>query len=270
MTLKTLTHPTELNLDTFDWSHPVIDSHAHLWLGNEEAGRRANLEAAELYNVRYIYISTLGGGYYPDKDDVAACNRATADFINDYPDLIVGQCYVNPNNADTLDVLRRGFEEQGMRAVKLWTATFADDPAVNPIAEYCIDRNIPVMIHCFHKAVGQLEHETRGHHVANLARRYPELKIQMAHLGACPYEAIPPIADLPNVWLDTSGSMMRGDDLPYTLSLVNHERIMMGTDMPGSGYLTNIGKVLEATADPVARRAMLHDNAYKLYFPEAN
>ena len=76
-----------------------------------------------------------------------------------------------PIQDNCIDVLRKGIEEYGMEGMKLWVATYCDDPRVFPLVEKCIDYNIPILVHSFHKAVGQLEFETTGIHTANLAQK---------------------------------------------------------------------------------------------------
>ena len=88
-----------------------------------------------------------------------------------------GFCYINPVQDNCIDVLRKGIEEYGMEGMKLWVANYCDDPRVFPLVEKCIDYNIPILVHSFHKAVGQLEFETTGIHTANLAQRYPKQEL---------------------------------------------------------------------------------------------
>ena len=110
--------------------------------------------------------------------------------------------------------------------VKLWMASLCDDPRVFPVVEQCIEYRAPILIHSFHKAVGQLPFETTGEHVANLARRYPQARILMAHLGGNAYHGLPAIRDCPNVWTDICSSIFRGDSLSYALELLGEDRIL--------------------------------------------
>ncbi len=77
-----------------------------------------------------------------------------------------------------------------MRGMKLWVSTFCDDPLVFPLAEQCAAYDIPVLVHAFHKSVGQLPYESVGENVANLAKRYPGVRFIMAHLGANGYREL--------------------------------------------------------------------------------
>ncbi len=74
-----------------------------------------------------------------------------------------------PATPTALDVLRHGVEDCGMSGMKLWVATFCDDPLVFPLVEQCIRYRVPVLIHTFYKQVGQLPYESLGGNVAALA-----------------------------------------------------------------------------------------------------
>lgn len=241
----------------------VIDMHAHLWLGLHEKDRKTILRAIELYDISRVYISALGAET-PDKDEVVALNREASRFINDYPDRIGGFVYVSPEHDNAVDVVRRGIEEQGFDGVKLWVSTFCNDECVFPVVEAAMSYNAPILLHAFKKADGQCTYETTAIHVADLARRYPEAKFIMAHLGGCCYDAIPQIREFKNVYTDISGSIYRAADVDYTVRELGAERVLFGTDMPGS-YLVNYGQVLDANLTEDARELIFSGNALKLF-----
>jgi predicted TIM-barrel fold metal-dependent hydrolase len=240
----------------------IIDIHTHIWAGRYESDKRELVKAAELYDISRIYVSALKS-YYSDEAEIDELNFEVAKFIKEQPDLIGGFCYINPSNKNAMDVLRKGIEEQDMEGMKLWVATYCDDPQVFPLVEKCIDYNIPILVHAFHKAVGQLDDESTGSHVANLAQRYPEAKLLMAHLGGNAYNGIKPIRKYPNVWVDISGSIFRRDEVDYTKKLIGAERILFGTDMPGS-YFTNFGQIEDADLTPEEKELIYSGNALKI------
>mgnify|MGYP002412078100 FL=1 len=241
----------------------LIDMHAHLWDGHFEENKRQILTVCESYGVSKVLVSSLGG-YYPDEEEIARLNRATHQFLREEPSLIEGYCYVNPGNPDAPDVLKKGIEEYGMSGMKLWVATFCDDPRVFPLIERCIDYKVPVLIHTFYKAVGQLPYESLGSNVAALAARYPEAKLLMAHMGADCLRELKPIQPYPNVSVDTSGSIFRRDDIDYAKKLLGADRIVFGTDMPGISFLLNYGQIEEADLTPDEKKAVFGGNALRL------
>lgn len=248
----------------------LIDMHAHLWAGNFENDKKIIVKAAECYNISRVYISSLGTptGYSsanPNEEDIKILNGETAKFIKEQPELIKGFCYVNPRHGNSLDVLKKGVEEQGMDGMKLWIATFCDDPLVFPLVEKCIDYKIPILVHAFHKAVGQLEFESLGSNMANLALKYPEAKFIMAHLAANCHRELKPIRPLKNVWVDISGSLYRRDDVDYAKKLLGAERILFGSDMPGASFLVNYGQIEEADLTQEERDLIYYKNAIKIF-----
>ena len=242
----------------------IIDIHTHLWLGREQACRNAILRAAEEYGYLHAGVSTICSEI-PDEEEISLCNDATAAFIREHPGLIFGWCYLNPRHQNALDVLKRGMEDQRMKGVKLWIASLCDDPVVDPVASYCAENNIPVLIHALDKTVGQMRYESKGIHVRALAKRFPELKIIMAHMGGNEYTGIRAIADCPNVWTDLCGVMHRADSLEYAIERLGIKRILYGTDMVGEGsFWNNIGRVeaLEISDDEKAQ--IYRQNAQEL------
>jgi len=236
--------------------------HTHLWLGRVNQCRDALLRAAEAYNYLRVYVSTLGGGALPNEAQIRECNAASAEFIRDYPNLVRGWCYVNPRHTNSIDVIKRGIYEQRMTGVKLWIATLCDDPLVFPIAEFCIENNLPLLIHALDKTVGQCEFESVGMNVRNLALRYPELRIIMAHLGGNEYTGIRAISDCKNVTVDISGVIHRADTLEYAIERVGVNRLMYGTDMSGNapGW-SGIGRVDALDISDSDKRRIFLDNA---------
>ncbi|MEA4822769.1 MAG: amidohydrolase family protein [Clostridiaceae bacterium] len=241
----------------------IIDMHTHIWRGRYEADEKLLLQAIERYELRRIYVSALGG-YTPDEETVDDLNAHTAAFVKSHPEHVSGYVYVSPEHQNALDVLRRGIEQQGLSGLKLWVSTYCDEPCVFPLIEYCESHGLPVLVHSFHKANGQVASETVGKNVANLARRYPKAKLIMAHLGGNCYNGVPAIRDCKNVWCDYCGSIFRGDELNYAVEQLGVDRILYGTDMPGS-FVVNIGQVLEADLTAAERDKILYLNTEKLF-----
>ncbi len=243
----------------------VIDMHTHLWLQHVESDRELTLCAMDKYGIDWVYVSGLSVTS-PNKEQVEAQNQSVYQFAKDYPDKVKGYVYISPEHDNAMDVLRRGIEDMGMIAVKLWVSTFCDDVCVNPIVEKAIDYGVPILLHSWLKAkpISQCEFETTGKHVANLARRYPEAKLIMAHLSGNCYDGIRAVRDLPNVWCDYSGSTFRQDDLSYAIEELGVDRLLHGSDLPGN-YLVNLGQVLDLDISEEDKDKILYKNTLKLF-----
>lgn len=242
----------------------ITDVHAHVMLGGAEGNKKNLLKTADRYGVNRLYISTLDGAEFPNEEAIDMDNKVTADFIKEQPGRIKGYVYVNPRNANAMDVLRKGMEEQNMSGLKLWIATYCNDPLVYPLVEKMIEYDKPVLIHTFVKAVGQLQCESTSYHVGKLAERYPEAKLIMAHLGGEPYHGIRNVAKYENVWIDHSGTLVGSNDLDYTVKLVGADRVLFGTDMP-IAFASSYGQVLEADLTAEEREKVLWKNTAELF-----
>ena len=119
----------------------VTDVHAHIMTHNIEGGKRNLLTVAERFGVDRYYISSIDGNHQPDEAAIEHNNLVTHQFMKEHPELIKGYVYVNPRNANAMDVLKKGMEEQGMSGLKMWVATHADDPLNFPIFEVLLPYN---------------------------------------------------------------------------------------------------------------------------------
>lgn len=247
----------------------IIDVHAHFssFYTMEEA-----LEAMDRCGIDKIYLSNPNspGGYYPSKEQVDLHNAQITVFSKAHPDRVRYVPFVNPIYTNTVDVLKKAVYEDNAKAIKLWVATTCDSHHVDKVAEFSIEHDLPIIIHTFHKYGGsQLPDETTGIHVANLARRYPETKLVMAHMGGDAYHGIKYIRNLKNVWTDVSGSNFRNGEIEYSLKLLGEDRILFGSDaMCGINFHTNVGKITEMNVSDEIKEKIFWKNAAKLFKEE--
>lgn len=241
----------------------IIDVHAHIWKGNHERNGRELIESADRYGIDRIYVSGVGAPY-PDEEEIRDLNdRVFLLAKNDKR--IRGYCYVNPRLKSAVRELRRGIEELDMKGMKLWVSTFCDDPLVFPLAERCAAYDIPVLVHAFHKSVGQLPFESLGENVANLANRYPGVRFIMAHLGANSYRELKPVRYCENVWADYSGSLIRRDELDYAKTVIGVDRLLLGTDMSGAPFLIKLGQLEDSGFTQAEKERVLYRNALRVF-----
>lgn len=245
----------------------IIDVHAHVY-AYQDWGIVA--EALDRYNIDRVYLSNPDeiGGFYQSADQVNQQNKIICDFVRQHPKKARYMCYVNPALDSTIDTLKKAFDEDDAKGIKLWVATTCDSPHVNKVAEFAIDRNVPIVIHSFHKYQMQLADESTGEHVANLASRYPEAKLIMAHLGGDAHHGLKYIRNHKNVWTDISGSNFRNGDVEYAVKIVGEDRVLFGTDAFAMPFHTNIGKVNGAAISEQAKEKIFWKNTYNLFGEE--
>jgi len=246
----------------------IIDVHAHFC---EHYTMEDALKAMDTCGIDKIYLSNpnIPGYGYPSKEQVKIQNDQVTVFSKAHPDRVRYVCYVNPALSNAQDVIKEAVEEDDAKAIKLWIATTCDYHGIDKVCELSVKYDLPIIIHTFHKYVGQMADETTGFHVANMARRFPEAKIIMAHLGGDAYHGIKYIRNFKNVWSDISGSNFRNGEIEYALKHLGEDRILFGSDaMCGITFHTNVGKVAEMNVSDEVKEKIYWKNAAKLFKEE--
>src|SRR5262249_32188764 len=115
---------------------------------------------------------------------------------------------------------------------------FPQDSTLDPLWEYATKHRLPVLLHTgtTFVAAGPLEC-TLPRHLDAVARRFPEVRIIMAHL-AHPYEGecVAVIRKHPHVYADISALVYRPWQLFHSLMLVHEygvwHKLLFGSDYP--------------------------------------
>lgn len=236
----------------------VIDCHTHNWsIWSELEPIRAALDR---FGMDWIVLaSPLIGGSYPSREQVTESNDRTLEFMREIPDRLLGLAYVHPGDEDqAVGELRRCLDAE-MVGMKLWTATLCNDRRVFPLVEICIERNVPMLVHAWVKATGNMEDESTPRHMAELAERYPEGKFIMAHFGGDWEFGLKAIRHLPNVVSDYCGTPNERGAYEMGVRELGPDRVVFGTDGPAC-YLTNLGRVLQCPFSDEVKQKILADN----------
>ena len=240
----------------------ITDAHTHVWLGHAEQDRRELLECLERVPLRRLYVSGLHG-HCPDQATVPRINDAALELMR-ADARVRGQLYLNPHHgAHAVEEFKR-CRDLGFVMVKLWQATRASDPLNDPIYALCIEHGMPVLLHSFTRYPGSSEAQSTAEDVADAARRYPDLTIQMAHLAGDFIRGVEAVAPFPNVFADFSGSYGEYGSVDYAVERLGAERVIFGSDMPGSDIYHNLGKVLGAELSDAQRELILWRNAERV------
>lgn len=249
----------------------IIDAHVHhLWPGgvNRPTAKieRTRRLALALDIRRVLLLGPVTSlPYAPSPEQIRAANTNTIHLMEYDPNFFLGACYLNPAHdpAFIRDETARCVAA-GMVAIKLWVAVKASDPRLDRVMKSAEAFNLPVFIHAFYKTTGNLEQESTGADVADLARRFPGSTIVMLHLPGVKYRGVQDIAELPNVFIDTSGCQPESDIVEYAVRHLGPDRIVYGSDAPGRQYATQLGRVLGAKISAEVRQKILWENAAAL------
>jgi len=252
---------------------PVFDMHAHPSPQGDGQIERM-LAAAERVGITRMILSDLGRGAwreYPSEEQVRRANERVYDIVSNYPGRTYGYVYVNPNHAETRSILEDGLAQEGVVGIKLWVSCKDDAGRVDPVysvLELAQDRQVPVLIHAFDRTGGNLAGELSPGEIANLARRYPQAAIVMAHLGGVWQRGVRAIQPVENVYADICGTRAYLGMVEHAVRELGAGRVLFGTDAHGRAFSGQIAKVVGAEVDIADKRRILWDNSTQLFLGE--
>ena len=241
-------------------ARPLIDVHAHFLhdrCGRADWARRnaRRLEVGERIGVTLHIASILGSWghtsptYFPSVEDLAYGNAALRALQREHPERIRGYVAVNPNfTADAVAEIERGLAE-GMVGIKLAASRRASDPLLDPIARIAAERGVPILQHAWQHR----RHEVSNQEISDaldlvaLAGRHPRARFILAHIGGGGdwAHSLRALRDVPNIWVDLSGSGVDRGMLELCVECVGVERLLWGTDLTMDTGLAKL-RALEA------------------------
>jgi predicted TIM-barrel fold metal-dependent hydrolase len=192
-------------------------------------------------------------------------DRYVADRVREHPDTLIGFLSVDPTQEGWEEELRFGHDELSLVGIKLlpmYAGFKPSDPAIDSLWKYATNNGLPVLLHTGTTFVAQAPLEcTLPRHIDDVAIRFPDVRIVMAHLGH-PYEGecVATIRKHPNVFADVSALHYRPCQLYNSLMLVQEygvwDKVLFGTDYPFTDVnasvdgLRSLNNMLEGTALP--------------------
>jgi uncharacterized protein len=175
----------------------------------------------------------LSGLWVPDD--------AVAQYVAAHPDRLIGFLSVDPTQPGWQDELEQGHQVLHLKGIKLmpmYAGFRPDDRQLDYLWEYASRSGLPVLLHTGTTFVDQAPLEyTLPRLLDNVAIRFPEQKLILAHLGH-PYEGecVVTIRKHPNVYADCSALHYRPFQLYHSLMLVQEygvwSKILFGSDYP--------------------------------------
>ena len=246
----------------------IIDVHVHFVRTRQfgidpERWNRSALSYAERFDVKLCAFITTE--ISPSPSSFKKDNRALAKLMQLYPERILGFVYVNPNfPEEAVKEIETCVNEYGMVGVKLLRSCRCNSPKLYPIAEKAIELKIPILQHAGNQhGVENRPGESYTEDVIELARKYPDLVIIMAHVaggGDWEYE-IKAIKRYKNIYLDTSGSVTDLGIIEMGVRELGAERLVFGTD---GSVCESLGRIYGANITEEQRRKILYENMAKI------
>ncbi len=249
----------------------VIDAHAHVqWTGDPAqpftgSPDEEQVKAGDALGIDVFVCSCLAPRPSTPETFRAANDRCLA-AIREFPGRIWGYCYVNPGyTREALAEIERCLACDDMVGVKLYNEYYFDDPVVRPIIEKCIALDIPLLEHqghCTDALPGQPTISDAGH-LARAARRYPEAKLILGHIGGGgDWEwTIKEAAGAPTLYADTSGSVVDAGLIELAVEMLGADRLLFACD---GSLSAGIGKLRGAHISEEDRAKILGTNFLRL------
>lgn len=235
----------------------IVDCHVNIWNDEDvsaayrEQQKRirergipsradADTLAHEMAPVDRAIIFTLS---YGDTIGVSGSDETTADAVARYPDKFIGFAYMDPRRSDYMERLRYAVEELGLVGVKygpIYNGVALDDPRMTPVYEYCIEKDLPLTMHMGTTYTRLYQADLgRPLHVEDVALRYPELRLIMAHMGHPWYEECVAVArKQPNVFAEISAIYYRRWQFYNVMMTIQEyqiaDKVFFGSDYPFS------------------------------------
>ena len=239
----------------------IIDSHMHV---GEFPLFNVSIDATGLVSEMRENDVATGFVFHPDNAMVRGIVSRTTGLH--------GLVWANPLDPDAVATTAGLLDEPGskFRGVKLHPLLdgyHPDDPAVHPIIELLIERDLPALIHCGHPIF------TLPWSIEELVVRYPAAKIILGHMGHGNIiyinAAIDVAARHPNVYLETSGMPMHSK-IREAVERVGNDRVLYGSDTPFHHPSVELAKVRVSGLSTDLTERVLGANSQGLFFGDAS
>lgn len=234
----------------------IIDIHSHAWQYPQHFGDDFRMQAERAWKGEGVDLTVRYEDYRATSDEEVRTvvfggkaklsglwvdDHYVADYVAQHPDALIGFLSVDPTQDGWEDELREGHQDLGLKGIKLLSmyAGFVPcDRLLDPLWEYAQKHRLPVLLHTGTTFIEQAPlYCTLPRHIDEVAIRFPDVKIVMAHLSH-PYEGecVATIRKHPNVYADVSAIYYRRFQLYQSLMLVQEygvwDKLLFGTDYP--------------------------------------
>lgn len=249
----------------------VIDVHTHPIFRQDKrgaAGAAQLIRRAQSHGIEHIVAlgDVLAFGRLPTEAQLRRINDETAALMQAHPGFVTGFCHLNPTLGER--AVRREVARcaaRGFRGLKLEIANNARDACMGPLMEEAEARGLVVLQHAWSMTkIRERRFHTDPEDVATLARRFPRVRIIMAHLTGCGVRGVLAVKACDNVVVDTSGAAPEAGIVEYAVEQLGAERVLYGSDAPIRDFGVAIARITGSRLTASEQRMILRDNARAL------
>jgi len=251
----------------------IIDIHVHPRQDKKLQEAENLINFAKKINIKRINLlgDVLYYGYHPDKEQIKNVNDLTIELVKKYPYFFSGFCFINPEHDKKFikQEIERCIVKGNLKGIKLEASCNASDNRVFKVAEIAEELNVPILHHAWdttniNNRWGPELCQSDPEDIAILAKKFPKVKIIMAHLTGCGIRGVLEIKNFNNVWIDISGSQPVAGIMEYAVKKIGAERILFGSDCPGRDFSAQLSKVYGAKIKEREKELILGINAKNL------
>ncbi len=268
--------PEEADRMKWDWAdyremvrkavnYRKIDVHNHVNMN----GRNPSLidESCRRTGITWTACSNLRAS---NPEQMRENNNIVLEAMRQYPNRILGSCYIHPGwPKAALEEIDRCVDQGMVMVGELYDTYKINDPIYYPIIERCIDHQIPVMMHgaaplgswrpqYWRHGDNPLSTSTAEDFV-DVAERYPEAMLIYGHVGgggdweyACKV-----LRESPTIYAETSGSVADARMIDLAVKYLGADRVMFATDV---NYENSVGKIMFADLTEEEREKIFFHN----------
>jgi hypothetical protein len=204
-------------------------------------------------------------------------NRYMAEVARQHPEIVpLGTIY--PGETDQDEILREALGPLHLRGLKLHCHVqkmAADDPRFEAAYRACEEAGVPIVIHAGRSPSSpgygvDTKELCAAAQVERVLQRFPRLRLLVPHLGADEFgDYLSLLQRYENLFLDTTMAIGGYFQAPPPASLFTGmaARLLYGSDFPNLPYAWDreLETVLRAQLPPETERALLYDNAARLF-----
>ena len=248
---------------------PLVDVHAHFFF---EGCGRADWDALNAGRFRggerigiTVHIASILGSwgrwsptYFASPADTTRGNDAMRAIAEQHPDRVRWYVAVNPNDTDHALAQIDRCAAAGAIGVKLAAARRADDPLLDPIADRAEAGGMPILHHIWQHRRRHWPSQDASDAIdlVRLAERHARVAFILAYIaGGGDYRhTFAAVRDVPNVYLDLSGSGVDRGMLDAAYATVGARRLLWGADITLCTGLAKLWalEVIGLTSDELA------------------
>ena len=260
-------------------SEPLIDVHVHFQ--HDRAGRSDWQESnarrmawGEKLGITLHIASILGSWghtsptYFPSPDDTTYGNEAMYRIAAQSGGAVKAYTTVNPNFTDHARTEIANGLKKGAVGIKLAASRRCSDVMLDPVCELAAKHGLPVLQHIWQHRRGDVPGQeiSDAMDLSWLAQRHPKVQFLLAHIGgggdwAHSLRALP---NVPNVWVDLSGSGVDRGMLEMCLECVGPGRMLWGTDLTMDTGIAKL-RALETMVSAADLSAIKWKNAARIF-----